>query len=219
MIIFRQKEFSFYTIDSVFNVAVPRVCLEIMKCIEMYEIGNTHHWIVDKAVNKTMKEVKVEGTTPQLLLSLGFEVLNSENENLVKAVKNFNTITKYQSLYKSPIDFIQSIKKKMLTETDDGEAKYKSWFDNNPIQYSDEEYIDFYKYIALCLSGQLNPDVDDFDWNIEKVLKRTKVDYSLDTKFSDKEKQRLIAKCVTNIVHRLYPTMKPGDSRFNSLLI
>ena len=52
MIIFRQKEFSFYTIDSVFNVAVPRVCLEIMKCIEMYEIGNAHHWIVDKVVNQ-----------------------------------------------------------------------------------------------------------------------------------------------------------------------
>lgn len=34
MIIFRQKEFSFSTLDEVFNVAVPRVCLEIMKCIE-----------------------------------------------------------------------------------------------------------------------------------------------------------------------------------------
>ena len=216
MIIFRQKEFSFSTLDEVFNTVIPRVCLELMKCIEMYEFGSTHHWVVDKIVNQTIEKVELD-LTPQILLSLGFE--NFNNRDLRDAVGNVNILSRVCGIYKSPIGFIQSIKTRLLTEKEKGMKKYKSWFDNNPIQYSDEEYIDFYKYIALCLSGQLNPDVDDFDWNIEKVLKRTKVDYSLDAKFSDKEKQRLIAKCVTNIVHRLYPTIKSGDSRFNSLLI
>ena len=35
MVIFRQKEFSFSTLDSVFSTAIPRICLEIMKCVEM----------------------------------------------------------------------------------------------------------------------------------------------------------------------------------------
>lgn len=52
MIIFRQKEFSFSTLDEVFNTVIPRVCLELMKCIEMNEFGSTHHWIVDKIVNQ-----------------------------------------------------------------------------------------------------------------------------------------------------------------------
>ena len=93
MIIFRQKEFSFYTIDSVFNVAVPRVCLEIMKCIEMYEIGNAHHWIVDKVVNKIV-----------LLTKRGLEIyfgnytyFIKENENrLMLEFKNYKDIKKEQ---------------------------------------------------------------------------------------------------------------------------
>lgn len=53
MVAFRQKEFSkFDTLDKIFQTAIPRVCLELMKCIEMYEFGNTHHWIVDKIVNQ-----------------------------------------------------------------------------------------------------------------------------------------------------------------------
>ena len=38
MVVFRQKEFSkFDTLDKIFQTAIPRVCLELMKCIEMYE--------------------------------------------------------------------------------------------------------------------------------------------------------------------------------------
>ena len=215
MVIFRQKDFSFSTLDSVFNTAIPRICLEIMKCIEMYETEDVYHWVKDKII-KTINEVTVESLTPQTLLCLGFDKLS--NKDLIDAINNSNTTTKFSSLYRSPEEFIQSIKKKMLTETKNGKPKYKSWFDNNPIQYSDEEYVDFYKYIALCLSGQLNPDVDDFDWNIEKVLKRTKVDYSLSGVAKDKLLE-IVSKSITNTVHRLYPTLKSKSISFNSLLV
>lgn len=216
MIIFRQKDFSkFDTLDKVFNTAIPRICLEIMKCIEMYETEDVSHWVKDKIV-KTINEVTVEDLTPQTLLCLGFDKLS--NKDLVGAISNSNITTRFYSLYKSPEDFIKTIKDRLLTETKKGEPKYKDWFDNNPIQYSDEEYIDFYKYIALCLSGQLDPDIDAFDWNIEKILKRTKVDYGLVNNVSVKEKQVLFAKCITNIVHRLHPTLKSRSTEFNRLL-
>lgn len=215
MVVFRQKEFSkFDTLDKIFQTAIPRVCLELMKCIEMYETRDVFHWSIEKVISQTIEEIKID-VTPQTLLCLGFENLN--NKNLINSIGNINTINKFHNLYGSPEDFVRYIKNKLLTETKNGEAKYKSWFDEKPIQYSDEEYIDFYKYIALCLSGQLDPDVDDFDWNIEKVLKRTKVDYSIVV--PKEELPKILAKSITNIVHRLYPTMRSGDSRFNSLLV
>lgn len=215
MVIFRQKDFSFSTLDSVFNIAIPRICLEIMKCIEMYETEDVYHWVKDKII-KTINEVTIEGLTPQTLLCLGFDKLS--NKDLVDTINNSNTTTKFFSLYRSPKEFIKSIKDRLLTETKNRKPKYSSWFDNHPIQYTDEEYADFYKYIAFCLSGQLNPDVDDFDWNIEKVLKRTKVDYSLSGVAKDKLLE-IVSKSITNIVHRLYPTLKSKSISFNNLLI
>lgn len=216
MIIFRQKDFSkFDTLDKVFNTAIPRICLEIMKCIEMYETEDVYHWIKDKIV-KTINEVIVEDLTPQTLLCLGFDKLS--NKDLVGAIGNSNVVTRFYSLYRSPEDFIKTVKYRLLTETKKGEPKYKDWFDNNPIQYTDGEYVDFYKYISLCLSGQLDPDIDDFDWDIEKVLKRTKVDYSLSGVAKDKLLE-IVSKSITNIVHRLYPTLKSKSISFNNLLI
>lgn len=215
MVIFRQKDFSFSTLDSVFNIAIPRICLEIMKCIEMYETEDVYHWVKDKII-KTINEVTIEGLTPQTLLCLGFDKLS--NKDLVDTINNSNTTTKFFSLYRSPKEFIKSIKDRLLTETKNRKPKYSSWFDNHPIQYTDEEYVDFYKYISLCLSGQLDPDIDDFDWDIEKVLKRTKVDYSLSGVAKDKLLE-IVSKSITNIVHRLYPTLKSKSISFNNLLI
>ncbi len=216
MVIFRQKEFSFSTLDSVFSTAIPRICLEIMKCVEMYETEDTFHWVRDKIV-KTINEVTVEDLTPQTLLCLGFDKLN--NKDLVNAIGNSNITARFYNLYRSPKDFIRMIKDRLLTEAKKGEPKYRFWFDINPVKYLDEEYINFYKYIALCLSGQLNPDVDDFDWNIEKVLKSFDIDYSLVNNLSNREKQVLFAKCITNIVRRLYPTLVSKSIEFNKLLL
>ena len=215
MVIFRQKDFSFSTLDSVFKTAIPRICLEIMKCIEMYETEDVYHWVKDKII-KTINEVTVEGLTPQTLLCLGFDKLS--NKDLIDAINNSNTTTKFFSLYRSPEEFIKSIKDRLLTETKNGKPKYNSWFDNNLIQYTDEEYVDFYKYIALCLSGQFDPNIDNYDWNIEKSLRRIKVCYSLSGVAKDKLLE-IISKSITNIVHRLYPTLKSKSISFNNLLI
>lgn len=212
MVIFRQKEFSFNTLDSVFNTAIPSICTEIMKCIEMYETKDVRHWVVDKIVNRLIKEIKVD-LTPQTLLCLGFEELTN-NYNLIEVIGNVNIVNKFGLLYKSPENFINKIRSNLLKSN-----KYKSWFTNNPVRYSDKEYIDFYKYIALCLSNQLNPDIDEFDWDIEKVLKTMEVNYKIKPMLSNVDIQKILAKSITSIVRRLNPMIVSESSGFNNLLI
>lgn len=108
MVVFRQKEFSkFDTLDKIFQTAIPRVCLELMKCIEMYETRDVFHWSIEKVISQTIEEIKID-VTPQTLLCLGFENLN--NKNLINSIGNINTINKFHNLYGSPEDFVRFIK-------------------------------------------------------------------------------------------------------------
>ena len=45
MIVFKLKEFSYKTIDDVFRLGSRRICIEIMKCVEMFEVGSLTHWL------------------------------------------------------------------------------------------------------------------------------------------------------------------------------
>lgn len=219
MIIFRQKEFArLNNISDVLDTATVRCCLEVMKCIEMFEVGGLRHWIGDKAVNQTISGLEDvdDNLRPQIVFCLAIEPNLSKNKSLCESIGNYNIITKYS---KSPIDFINLIKNRLLTETKSGEAKYSTWFKENPIKYTSEEYVDFYKYISLCLSGQLNPEVDEFDWNIERVLRRYFVNYQIPAiKLSAKDCQQIIAICINNIVRRVNPNIKSIDSGFYKLI-
>ena len=225
MIIFRkrdidflEKDFSkFEDLESIFRVGCNRICLEIMKCLEMFESGALMHWLIEKIEAQVIEEVKTNlDIKYPVLLSLavnGGNLLNNSQIRLI--VKDSLLLKSLDTTYKTSKEYISSIKNTLLTECRGGEVKYKNHFDRFGFKYSIEEYCDFYKYIALCLSGQLDPRVDEFDWNIEKVIRPMKVLYNIE---SNQRPVKIIAQCIYNISRRYDSSITFSSIGFGKLL-
>lgn len=197
MIVFRLKEFSYKTIDDVFRLGSRRICIEIMKCVEMFEVGSLTHWLKDKVYGQSIKESYSSfQISPVTLLSPAIE--DRKQGQLNRLYNNRNYYKDFINDFSTPLDYINYIKTEVLTETRSGEPKYRKYFDTHEFKYTLNEYMDIYKYIALCLSGQLNPLVDDFDWNIEKRIRPMKVNYTI----SLNSPIDIIATCIYNIEKR-----------------
>lgn len=187
------------------NPQSRRAMLEIMKIIEMYShpvlYENTTHWI-DKIVEAMSKLISRGVFTPQSV----FSVIDWEGG---ESVVGINSMTKIKSGYSSPESFIEDyVVKQLLTESRGGVVKYSSAISSRAdISWDMKDYITIYRYIALCITGQVNPDVVDNIYtkqNREKIMK-TEIDYekSLFTSASNYEinkLKKLIAKCIVNIV-------------------
>lgn len=214
MIIFREKLFTYKTLDDVFYIGSKRACLEIMKCLEMFQSGALGHWIVDKIEKLPIKEAnKSFNISPVSLLSPAIE--NRRGGQLLNIFRNSNLLNKFSEDFPNPESYVSFIKTELLTETRNGEPKYKNHFDRFGFKYSIEEYCDFYKYIALCLSGQLDPRVDEFDWNIEKVIRPMKVNY---TSCSNLGISNILAQCIYNISRRYDSNITFSSIGFGKLL-
>ena len=214
MIIFRQKEFSFKTIDDVFRIGSRRACLEIMKCIEMFEVGALNHWIKDKIYGQSIKDATLFRISPAILLSPAIE--DRDNGQLGRLFNNINYYNLFKEDFCSAEDYIEYIKVEVLTETKNGEYKYRKHFEIHGFKYTVEEYLDIYKYIALCLSGQLDPRVDEFDWSIEQKIRPMRVNYRLSSVLSPLD---LISTCIYNIEKRRDPGVTYSSIGFTEYLL
>lgn len=154
-----------------------KICIEIMKMMEMYDTNkgqHLYHWMrnltksfFDSLLNT--KTIMVGGKRPQL----GF--VKVDHKNVEKQLgKDF--VNKYLTI--SPKEYILLLKDQLLKMKDGiNGIKYVDSINNNGgFIYSEEDYIDFLKYIGLCLSGQLNYEVTNF-WNDLNVIKRLNIDY------------------------------------------
>lgn len=71
---------------------------------------------------------------------------------------------------------------------------------------TEEDYLFYYKYIALCVSKQIDPDTyyDIYDSELIRKVNVTKINYSRDM-FPDKNLlKKVIYKCIKNIVNDIY---------------
>jgi hypothetical protein len=89
-------------------------------------------------------------------------------------------------------DYIDSIKDSIKSDKRFGEVKYDQALLSAP-NYSNEDLIQIYKFIALCLTNQLNPQHDN--WYDSKV-KSIQVDWSKRINI-EKDNLREIIKSIT----------------------
>lgn len=173
-----------------------RILLELMKILEMYEFDNGDyipHWI-DK-VSIAMFSVVGDGYfTAQSV----FSVLdwNSNGESILGS----NIINEIRNKYRTPENFIESyVIKQLLTEKSSGEVKYsRAISSRSDIKYSVEDFLYYYKYIALCITNQIT--IDDL-YNYRLVIS-TKIDYKKEiykTQLDFKRLRTVIARCIVAI--------------------
>lgn len=219
MIIFRQKEFGspinkiedFLMGGSKGKELITQGPLNVMKSIEMWSLldedGKSYvpHWIGDM-VNKEILNKFVRKKIPPQVMFCFFE----EDPNIVSDVLGINNFNNYfiKKNFECGEDFVKKVKTRLLTEIKKGEdpsegAKYESWFKDNPIITSNKDYRIRFKYIALCLSGQLNPDYDNIsDGTCYRKVVTTDVNYNAllpKSKLTHKSLTEIIIKCIANI--------------------
>lgn len=220
-IVFRQKEFgpsSFNSLKSLVEGgdnkygSITLAPLNIMKSIEMWYLlnpsGNSYvpHWIGDMVVKEIMLKLINSNIPPQVVFA-PFEI----DELIVKDVFGENLVeSSLISKFGIGENFYERVKDRLLNEPKRGEElkdpKYLMWFKENPIWREPEEYLTYFKYIALCLSGQMNPDVDDFNDSLcYRSILNTNVNYSRIAYRSHKKITKIIIKCIERINNNYIP--------------
>lgn len=198
-----QKEFSINSIEDLMTSSKDKYflyyqpCLNIMKLIEMFYYVDSNgkdqhkHWL-DMTINSIKNYSNF--AIPQIYFGwIEDDLSNVFGENIIEIFsKDFN----------NPIDFIRFLKYHLLNDKKEDSIKYNKWFKDNPISFSDEDYLYFYRYIALCVSKQLNPEIHKpYDSLIRKKIFKLKINYTKDM-FSDKNLlKEIIYKCIKNILY------------------
>ena len=233
MIIFREKLFNcpIHSMTDFINDRDEKyfenVSLNFIKTLEMWDMDNSKyvfHWLCDMIIKKTILHVHrgYSEFTPQMAF-IGVES-NSRERAKILGINNNNI---YEEYYEDSENFCKVILDRMLTEPHRGtnEPKYDSWFKIHPILNKNKrakEYEKALKYVSLCMSGQLDPEVDGFEEST-RLIYTTKVDYHRINSWSYDYQclaDKLI-KCIKNILKKKeYPDALKNNYRstFNDLL-
>lgn len=166
------------------EVATKRAMKEIIKSIDMNDSidgeRNQEHWIKDKIVKAFLQPLFKSKDS-----NAGVEIILAGNEK-----------PGWEKLIK---DTIQEIR---LTEKVNGKPKYiKSYGPKGDLipPRPVEEWRLIFRYIALCLTGKMNPDVDDF-WKSYNKLNSMKANTEKIVRLDPKEGLKIIAKCIDSVL-------------------
>lgn len=190
--------------------------MEIMKAIEFYKLGGEgamiDHW-VEVANGKIREPHSAQGTVK---FHMGF--IGVWDKNDVINLLGQNTYDNLEKSYTNPKGFIEKVKNKLKKQTNQGEEKYDDWLKSNKkFLVSNEDYVTYFRFITLCLAGELDPDFyeggnewritsisgDKRDIDKRKILKNPKINLTKD------QTKQLLRKCVDIIVVNVdYPTEK-----------
>ena len=212
MIIFRLKNFSVnnfkntgsYVFDDKTFIQAP---LNIMKAVEMFELDegeHVTHWLGQMAVDLVMMQFPKIYLTYQAVVSACVE----SSDSILSRALGTNEVRYIRENYGSPDDFIYYVMYKMLNMTKqdkpDLQPKYfAKWFrskDPNCLKFTVDDYKVFYKYIGLCLSGQLDPFVTDRDYyGSYSKIQKTPINYNLKNIKTSKSLTDILIRCVQNI--------------------
>lgn len=204
-----QKEFTIKSMsDLIYNgnnkyFHYYQPCLNIMKLIEMFyaylEKGyndDREHWL--DMVMKSFEE------TCGYISPLTFFVWLESDQKILYKILGTNEFNEFSKDFNNSVDYINFIKNHLLLDTKNSEPKYKNWFKKYPFERTLEEYLYYFKYIALCVSGQLTPEIDNlYESSTQRKVYNTKINYernlypnkTLLVKLRD-----IIYKCIKNIV-------------------
>lgn len=201
MIIFREKLFTRLNgPEDVLKYESEGIGMEIIKTCRMYQSGinksgvgdqNIQHWIYEELERRYLSNI----FRYNLLYSDAFgriETKQSNNKTLEGRYK-----TRWVNLnYSMGKDFIIDCIKKAEKGN-----KYIDYFEGNNLHNNKEEiefFLRLFKYIALSLSGQINPDIIGF-W--DKKIDKTIINFGNkkeQSKQTTAEGRRLICKCIVN---------------------
>lgn len=216
MRLIRQKLFAEITrSDNIFKMSEysDKICIELMKLVELYNYGegkDINHWFTN-LINSFYKDfikssyIVVGKYKPQL----GF-IKVFDKDSVSKFVGD-DFVNNYMKL--SSENYIKFLKDYLLKMRDSRLGiKYLDAINSNGgFIYSDEDYILFYKYIALCITGQMNYTVNNF-WEDFNMIRRTKVDLNFRTIYNPMNNNSLrtiIANCLFQIKGRI-----PDDGNY-----
>lgn len=189
MIIFREKDFAVSKNQlrtnkrkAIISMSL-RTMKEIMKSIDMnYDkigIQNQEHWIKDKIIDQQVSVLTGGG------VDVGIESLLAVNE-----------LPNWEEFIKKVIVEVRE-KEHNPGETD---SKYHLYYRHHPEPiYSIEEWHIIYRYIALCLVGQLNPDLDDF-WSSYNKIKRMKVNVNKKVYIEPDQATKILTKAIDSVL-------------------
>lgn len=175
MIIIREKE----VVEKLFaqggNLIAGQINFFINELIKIIILGSQcrqdiPHWIDNAlgAIEKSnSKIIRLQITKPRTAMFMG--LLKSSSD------KKINQVVKENLRVLNPEEYIQERVKDVYNQKERGNFKYRHLFNLNSIDY-DDLFLKL-KYIALCVSGQINPDITNYydhlpEINLNKESKR-----------------------------------------------
>lgn len=176
-----------------------KVCIGVIKLVELYELdrgNNIKHWM-NSIVSSAMISVINSGK------EISNVYISSPQFSFIKAIESSFTISRvlgndFLEYCNSGIGkiYIKNLCKEILEMTQRNEKKYVDAIkQNGGFLVSPKDYILLFKYIALCLSGQI--DYKNFDlWSDINFIVRMNVNYSINRNYSINELKRIIANCI-----------------------
>lgn len=182
-----------------FKYFSDRVCIEIIKLVELYDNQNGQnisHWVdmTGTFIGNVLKDEK------KIFIN---EYKVNPQLSFIKAIDSKTTITKtlgndfikYISNTGKP--YIENLWNYILTAKSRDEKKYTNSIKiNGGFLVSPEDYILLFKYIALCFSDQMNYEVDNI-WSDINTVQKLRVNYLINYKHNSKDKfNKLIANCI-----------------------
>lgn len=164
---------------------------EIMKAIEMYwdDPDDVSHWI-DKAGGYISND-----TFNKSYVKPHYCFIDCLRDDEITSLVGINSLNLIRSKYKTSEDFVKSVKIEILTERS---GKYKTWIKSiSDFKYSDKEYVELFRFISLCISGEVNPDY----WFNTNLWNRLKITNKSDLKiYSVNQLKDLIHSCIESIL-------------------
>lgn len=193
MIIFRQKDFGLsdsrqdllnYLVSSCHTIA-----MEFIKAIDLYWYDNqdVSHW-VDKPTGYILRLANK--------IDLHYSLICSFADSTIRNLIGVDGLSIVRNLYNTPEEFIQSVFKEILDDN-----KYKIWIKDYNFFKKPKEYIRYFKYITLCISGHITPE----DWDnqsswIRKQIPKESIIKFYKTQEGNRKLHELLTKCIENIL-------------------
>lgn len=154
---------------------------EIIKIIEMNgsTIGdqNQYHWLSEKIINQY--------------------IARSVNTLGINSILAINEDPDWELIIKRLIGEVR----KGDHKSGSNEPKYEIFYKNNPepTSYTVDDWHLIFRFIALCLLGELDPEVDEF-WKIKHKLQRTKVNTKRKVLIDLKAATKTLATAIDNVL-------------------
>ena len=181
-------------IENLIDKTFP-ACLEVMKLIEFKEKSNgrdTRHWfdILTSIVDDIGSGNNLRW--PQLAFSCTLD-----DDDLYNFIKN--DYRKVRNKFGNPEEVIDDLRRELMT-TDN--RKYSGWVSNidDFLDISNEQYLKYYKYISLCLSGDIGPDEWD-PWTL--TWDKSMMNMEISTDECQVDIRETLEACIKNITENI----------------